>query len=176
MEDDSLIYYIISNITDCILSKKATFSREQQTDIASRLTEIINRKFPSKKYITHDGYKIVSEAQVCCIQRNQKVEWDKLIEKARNIPNDADKAYVLCILANILSHNISIEKRKEVVNEAYEIINSIPSTIERIYNFESLCSLAWNISSSICKDSLTMALKSSFNCKDKKYLLPNGEL
>jgi archaellum biogenesis ATPase FlaH len=93
---DALVYYFIERISDTVSSsrRRRDFTREQQSDIANRLEEISN-KLPDQQNIRHDGYKIISLAQVARIRRPGTQEWASLLDRARKIPNLSDKAFVL---------------------------------------------------------------------------------
>jgi len=166
MDEDSYIYSIISDMVDCISNNRTTLTREQKSIIIMKLNDLNTKKLPNKNFIKHDGYKIISLAQLYRISRPSKEEWNKIIDDAYAIPNLADRSFVLCILASI-ANNIPLENRRKLVSDAKNLIDAIPSTIERIDHYKLLSSLVWNVDAALCKDCLTTALKSSFECKDK---------
>ncbi len=165
IEDDCILYSIISDIADCMADNKALFTREQRDYIAAQLVKIIENQLPNLKFIKHDGYKIISLAQAYRISKRQREDWENLITVAYTIPNIADRAYVLSVLASV--NNLPISRRKDLLKDARKCIDTIPSLIERIVHLEWFSLLAWNVDSGFCKECLTTALKSSIECDDK---------
>lgn len=165
IESDIIMYHIISNIAECVRQNKAMLTREQKNEIIRKLVKIVQSKLPNERYIKHNGYKIISLAQIYTITKVETEKWNELINEAYNIPNTADKAFVLCVIANVMSHS-SLNVRKKLIENARDIIKKIPSKIEMIDHMEMLADSAWYIDSSICKDSLKNALKLSLNCNN----------
>ena len=68
MNNDGQIYYYITCIADSMVlyRKQNHLPREQVSDVITRLETIISDKLPdpTKRHITHNGYKIVAQGQV----------------------------------------------------------------------------------------------------------------
>src|SRR6185437_8871960 len=98
---DSRIYSAISIVGRTLSSKygKTTFSQQQRVSIAGKLQALIDNKLPVSDYIKHDGYKVLSRAQVNRILNARTEKWDAIIADARAIDNLADRSLVLACLA-----------------------------------------------------------------------------
>lgn len=168
IDNDSLLYGLITDISNTIHYKRARYTGQQQNEIAAKLTEIINRKLPSQKNIKHDGYKIVSSAQVARIQRANLDVWQKLISDAHLIPNMADRAYVLCSIAIILPGRESV-RQTELLKETKAIIDGLPSIFDRIEHYELFASLAWMANNSLSRECLQTAMKKATESDNPDY-------
>ena len=167
MEADVLISYFIECIADSIVvgrHKGGKFAREQQNSIAHRLQDIIDKKLPNPRYIKHEGYKILCRAQILRIyseDKNTPQQWLNLIEDARSIPNLNDKAYVLCKIATI----IPPEKfaRKQILQEAKGIADTIPVLLERVALYNSLASSVADVDIALFKQYLEIAMQATLH-------------
>jgi len=159
IDQDDIIYYFINMICDTVnIYRNRRFSQNQKKDIEKHLKDIINEKFPSKRNIVHEGYKIAALAQVYRFVRTTKSkDWIDLIERAEQIPNIADKAYVLFILAVSMPQK---EKRREKVFEtAKDYCDQIPSLIDRISRYQIFASMALNVDQKVSKEYMEKAMQ-----------------
>jgi hypothetical protein len=135
MTDDAEIYTYISGIA----ASTKKFDGQQIADIAERLTEIAKAKFPSKTGITHEGYAIATATHVLKLKNTKAQEWLDLIERAKQIPNVADKALVLALIAKEMPTKRAFESHRDsVVEEAIRVCEQIPSVDDKIRHFSSL--------------------------------------
>ncbi|MEQ2528862.1 hypothetical protein WMO40_19480 [Bacillaceae bacterium CLA-AA-H227] len=138
---DSLIYSIISDIGDSIHVKQSKkFTIQQKLDIASRIDKLIEEKLPNKVHIQHDGYKIVSKATVFRIKQAKMQDWLALIEDAKRIPNNSDKALVLTIVATNIPKNNNHDRILELIDEVDKITETLPTINDKIVQYEALAS------------------------------------
>ncbi len=164
---DYRIYEYIEIIADSITSTygKGKFTRPQKLDIGDRLDKIIEEKLPDTNNIKHDGYKIISKAQVNRIKQIGGIHSDELVEVAHNIPNLSDKAYVLSILVGSFS-NKEKKKRMQLIEEASELIMNIPAAIDRINRLQSLASSALDLDITLSKKYSNLAMKTAIESDD----------
>ena len=133
---DNLIYSIITDISESVQQSKR-FSIQQKLDIANRLEVIIERKLPNQQHIKHDGYKIVSLAEVLKIRQGKIQDWLDLINAARGIPNNSDKAYVLTLIACNFPRN-KFDKIVEIIKEVDELVGTLPTISDKITKYEAM--------------------------------------
>lgn len=135
IKTDSIIYSTIKMIVDIITEKKDRYSSEQKADIKRRLGKIINSKLPDQINIQHDGYKIISQAQLLRIDKEKFDKWRPFFSDALNIPNDSDKTIVFTEILNALNlirrTDYEVEKKSKV-NQILKFIDTIPTFTERI--------------------------------------------
>ncbi len=98
---DSLIFYFILTLSDSLMDHRNSkrFTQQQIADIAAKIDGLCSEKFPSPRYIRHNGYLICTQAQLLRLRRGKSKEWDDLAEQARRLSNTSDKVYVLCTIA-----------------------------------------------------------------------------
>jgi len=158
MKRDSMIYAVISAISETICYKRKKYTNQQVADVINRLTSIIDYKLPDKDNIKHDGYKIISKAEIARINKVSKQQWLDIIDEAYEISNLADKSYVLCIIATLLP-NKDILLSKELLNKSKDIIDQLPSIFDRISHYEIFASTAWPVDQILSRKCMQLAMK-----------------
>jgi hypothetical protein len=129
---DWIVYSHIETLVDSLLWKenKISISTQHKADIESRLNEITEKKFQNPRFIQHQGYKIISRAQIQRLKKSHE-ESAELLDAARAIPNLADRSMVLGILVNCFSH-LDLSARKSLASEAKVVNDGIPFLFDRI--------------------------------------------
>lgn len=160
MDSDSAIYYVIERISVSVRGKSTTvLSRQQRADLVQRLNVIVDELFPRANHIKHEGFALVSKASILSIkQKCNKSEWEPLIKQARDIPNLADKIYVLGIIAATMSGR----DRKNfdgLIDEAVSLIIEMPSPVDKINRYESLADMLKDVDSAISHKCLKFAMQ-----------------
>jgi hypothetical protein len=158
---DYIIYSLIEDIADAIVSLKRrdSFSKEQKFDIAARLSDIIDRKLPTPNYIKHEGYLIISKAEVLRIKPNVSIpEWEELLKSAELIPNTSDKSLVLSVVTGYLPR-----RKMELINYNIErinkIIETIPTTLDKLEQYEGLANSILKINTQMSRVFLKRAME-----------------
>lgn len=169
MEDDSAIYTIISIISETIYYGKSKYTLQQRSDAINRLMSIIDSKLPCIKNIKHDGYKIVAKAQIARIKRANSAEWSKLIDEARKIDNIADRVFILCTIASLLPSSGSMNQT-QILIEAKNLIEKIPSTLDKISRLKFFASLSWGISGELSRECIQSAMKYAIHGDSLEYI------
>ena len=169
MSRDLLIYVIIEQISESIKNRKrrVSLSRDQKNDIFKKFNDLILIKFPNKKYIQHDGYKIASKAQILSFKIGTDQDWLDLIQEALNVPNLADRAYILLIIAITRPSKYSSD-RQSLIKQCIEIADSIPSSLEKIGHFEGIASRIKDIETALGKECLETAMKESLRSDNRE--------
>jgi len=130
---DLIIYTTIKKIVDIITSRKDKYSLEQKSDIKGKLEIIINNKLPQKLNIKHDGYKVVSLAQLLRINREKFDKWRVLFDEAVKIPNISDRIVVYSNILDALNRTRRVEydyEKNTKVSLILKEIEKIPSLFE----------------------------------------------
>ncbi|WP_079506907.1 hypothetical protein [Mesobacillus jeotgali] len=167
-ELDSLIFSIITDIVDSIMDNRYSrkFTIQQKLDIAKRLESLVETKLPNERHIKHDGYKIVSRAQIMKLRQTKFQAWLDLIEEARNVPNLSDRALVLTIVACCFPRNKQ-EKTLEVIEEVEKLVDEIPTINDKLTQYEALASNLVKIDQVKSKSFIKKAMSISIS-KDKE--------
>ncbi len=137
--NDSAIYYVVKEITDYSNSRQAKteLTRQNIADIADRIEQDIVPRLPDLRNIKHEGFVIACLAQVARLRSYSLPNWEELIGRAKNIPNVADRSYVLLILAGGMASRFAT-RTQELFKEARTLIESIPAAIDRMDRLESM--------------------------------------
>ncbi|MNZ14094.1 hypothetical protein D3C78_310110 [compost metagenome] len=167
MTRDSGIFGIIKKLTETVSHKKNKhrFTQQQKREISERLLRLINSKLPDPQSIQHDGYKICTTGFAHTLRDANSVIWKQLVEDARKIPNVADKAFVLIQLARSLPGK-ELGLKKEVLAEAEECSDRIPSLNDRLGRLEMYSLACKDLSVAEAKKALRKSLQLSHGIED----------
>jgi hypothetical protein len=160
LQVDGAIYHFIATICEGLERTSSTLNRNQKLDIISRLEVITANNFPSVDGIQHDGYKIVSLAQIYRLKKVKPSDWQDLANHARSLPNSADRAFVLCAIAEAMPSNRANDRRS-LLEEAEKITEQIPSIVDRAEHYELLATKAVHIDTNFTKRMLDLAMKTT---------------
>src|SRR5690606_30754871 len=117
MREDSAIYHHIESICESLARNPSSLNRNQKLDITGRLEKIVDQCFPSPDGIQHGGYEVVSLAQIYRLKRTTSNDWQDLATRARSLRNSADRAFVLCAIAEAMPSN-RLAERQQLLEEA----------------------------------------------------------
>jgi len=97
-----------------------------------------------------------AEAQIARLDRSNKGIWNSLAQRAKTIPNLADKAFVLIGIASAMP---SKEKTYAIslIQEAKTLIPQISIFYDRISRYEYLAQVTADIDKGLCKECLRQA-------------------
>lgn len=117
---------------------------------------LIDKKLPSPRFISHQGYVIAAKASLATL-RDDRSSLDSLLADARLIPNVADRAFVLTIVADSL-HTKRNTLRKELLHEAAKLIETLPTALDRLTRYESVAESARECDQALARCSLRIGL------------------
>jgi MoxR-like ATPase len=140
IDSDAECYFVIERIADSVASSKS-LSREQKADIPAKLNEVIAAKFPNKRFIMHDGFKLVALAQKARLEPFVRAVWEDLIVSVMAIPNTADRAYVLATIGPLLP-NRERAWRTEIFQQAWTLVSALPASRDKIERYQQLAERA----------------------------------
>ena len=151
IDQDSAIYNVIRQVVDSVFWRpnKPNFTQQQRVDLAQRLSSLVSRKLPNQRFIQHDGFKIVSQAQVARLQKQRQLV-EELILQAKGIKNVADRAFILAEIASSDS-NLDFEERVNLIREAKKLVDQIPAALDRAYRYERVAEASRDIDIALCK-------------------------
>lgn len=157
-ESDGELFYAMRDVVDSIVGQFGNnFKRSQKADLILQMRNLIATRFPNPKYITHEGYIIASEAYLNrALEKSERVDVQKLIERGRKLPNAADQAYVLGLIASTVPGR---KERNALVAEIRAIIDRIPMKVDQVDHYESLSIWLADVDQQMSKD----LLKHAFN-------------
>lgn len=139
MSTDGSIYVSIRLITDAITDtrNRSKFTSTQKADWSARLLDIVEEKLPDGQNIQHNGYVIVCKAAIFTLSDHQWTSWRNLIDAVDEVPNIADQAFILTVLAVLLPKKFNSHK-KSLLERAGQVIDSIPSPLDRLSHLQTL--------------------------------------
>lgn len=156
MKSDSAVCWHIESCVDSIYRQfRNDFNNAQRADILKRLREFAKTKFPNPEGIQHEGYKIIVEAQIARLDR-QNNPWNDLKTRANAIPNLADKAFVLMQIAASMPSKQKLDAI-QLMQDAKALIPNIPFFEDRFGHYETLAKLSVEIDKKFSKDCLRQA-------------------
>jgi hypothetical protein len=155
---DELIYMLINNLVNLLVKpdhrkpgkEKCIIIERQALIIATELINIIEQKLPDQQNIQHKGYKIACQGHIARL-RSSAVEratnkWQSILPSlsalvidVKNIPNIADKIFVMALLADTISQSDPVLAH-ELLSEAGKMVNEIPTFIDRGNRLQVLAS------------------------------------
>lgn len=143
IEFDVPLYSTIEALADCIVAGRqiGKLSRDQQRQIAERVRVAIGNHLPDPRNITHEGYKLIALAQAARMDpttSTRREVWTDLAARARAIPNDSDRAFVL---AHLAATTPSPDDHAEWLSVAENIIGTLPVRLNRVENYLALAQL-----------------------------------
>ncbi len=161
VEADDTAYYVFEDLVNRLEKMfKRSFSSPQRADICHKCKQFVDHKFPNPDYISHDGYKILAEAQMLRLTPVPNA-WDALIARARSIENIADRIFVFAGIAQ------SMPRKKSTLslglfNEAKLLIADIPTFDDRCNRYEVLANYSAERDTKFSKEVLALAWQESF--------------
>ena len=161
MTCDWRIYYLIEALVDsAVLSAyRDNFKRPQRAELIRQLEELADHKFPSPKYIKHQGYVVAARAQINRMKDPTDASpSSELASAARAIPNLADRAYVIAIVA---ATSRKAAERQRYLAEARKIVDGIPILADRIDRYDMMSQMLIDIDPGASKELLRQALQLS---------------
>jgi hypothetical protein len=139
IETDWMIYRTIKILVDSLTWKenRVTITAQHKAEIDKRLQNICDTKFPARRFIKHDGYKIITAAQLSRLRKHRENE--SICSAARTIPNLADRAIILGTIGDCLP-SLDVSARRKLFEESNNLANQIPFLVDRIGRLRSLAS------------------------------------
>jgi len=153
---DHIIYWHLESLVDGLHKRfRDRFNKQQIADILQKLKQLAGSIFPNPAYIKHEGYKILSEAQIARLERDTSV-WDGLAKRARALPNVADSAFVLMGVGAAMP-NKELLKAQTLLREAKDQIPNIATFEDRCGRYEHLAKLSADVDKQLSKECLRQA-------------------
>lgn len=168
MSYDAMILSIIEAIASSIAhnSDRTAFSREQIDRLAARIEALISSKLPDPKNIQHQGYVILAQAQMARLRKDKRTPtWSAIIEQAGNIPNTADRAFVLSSISEIVPATTGLHE--QVLSEAKELTDQMPDILDRLERYESLAAHSMSLNKSLARECIKQAMGSAAQKDDQ---------
>lgn len=134
--DDFTIHGLVEQTVKSLIKSKSHITIEQRNQIVSKIKHIINAKLPSRNGVQHEGYKIISEADLLTLESFNPNTWNQLIIRANLIPNLSDKALTLIVLAGKINSTNKTPKI-QLMENAFEQIKQIPSIYDKTNRFDA---------------------------------------
>ena len=159
MKEDYTIARVVDLLTACASGRRSrvTLTRDQRADIARRLTEALNGRFPDPMNIQHDGYVTLCAVWVNRLRGVEQKVWDDLIAKARSIPNAADRVLVVSAIAEELGGR-DLMRGMQLFNDARKWAEDLSSEIDRGERLAGLGEAASEIDITFSKECLRSAM------------------
>ncbi|MCI0338610.1 MAG: hypothetical protein L0226_13620, partial [Acidobacteria bacterium] len=174
---DSTLYSCIESIVETVCSRKFKdkFSAQQKIEIARLIEEISSSRLPNLSFIRHDGYKILTLAQLRRFGNSRNASWEDIIDIAKKIPNVSDRAFVLSILASLMPAKES-KLQSRLFNECKEIISAIPITLDKVDRYQVLANNALQVNTGVCRESLKLAILATVGASSPETIVSQGTI
>jgi len=134
-DDDTSIFVIFQGIADQISQAAGApkITKEQKAEIGRLMTTIANVRLPLAAGIQHLGFQIVCRGQALRVSGANTEQWRELIVAGENLPNSADRAFVLALLASYLPNRLKNERARlfDISEKATELLQSIEDRYQR---------------------------------------------
>lgn len=134
VSDERVILAYISLATEAV-KQTDRLTPAQRADVERRIRELSAAKYPAPGGIQHEGYTIAADiyAMSCRSARDQRPnEWQQLIDRVRKIPNTADQAFLMTILAEHIPIKQSFDRiRHPLIEDFFATAAKIPTAIDR---------------------------------------------
>ncbi|QSO54066.1 ATP-binding protein [Alicyclobacillus curvatus] len=155
MHQDGIVYSTISSLVDCIsvnAHRYRNYAERQLLSVATRLKTIIHSKLPDPSNIRHDGYMIISLAELCRLRdlahkisgaranqrwKNLCYTWEELRSRATDISNASDRVYVLAT-CGVKAHGFNEDNSDKFLLTAEQFHGDITNHIDRADRFQLL--------------------------------------
>jgi hypothetical protein len=164
---DSMLYLNLESLLTSLRWKEnnRNFTEQQKVQICSEIESLIATALPNSAYVTHEGYALISTAQLLRTRKARDQDWETLITKARSVPNSADRVYVLATVAKLYSgKNTKIQS--ELWNEAESLTKGLPCLVDRIERYHLIATEAELIDLEFSKRCLRAAMKERVRDED----------
>ena len=158
VESDSTIYRYIEGVANSAMWKRNhhSIAQTQKNEIADAISQLSSLKFPNPKFIRHDGYRVLGEAQALRLLREKTVDWGPLIKRARDLDNVSDRVFVIANLAQCL-HSGFYPEKVSLLREACDGTDKIPSLIDRCNRLRMIADIARDIDKAFSKSVIVAA-------------------
>jgi hypothetical protein len=179
LNTDAIIYSTIEKICDCLSKNVSKFTIEQKSILKGKMENIINSKLPDIKNIKHEGYKLISDAQLLRIGRNNYESWLNIFELSENLPNLSDKVVVIATTLEALSKSNSTryeETKKSKIDETFNLIELIPTFNERIKRFTEVIPTIKEIDRPRCEEKIKSVFESTIGRTESSMLKAQKEM
>ncbi|WP_323774079.1 hypothetical protein [Alcanivorax sp.] len=164
IENDSGAAEIIRNLVHsvCNLYKKAKITGEQKGLIVSKVELLIDNKFPSYGYISHNGYQIYLKSYLSCLKPMNWPEWESIISEAKCIPNSSDRVFVLsAIIENIPSKHKT--HRDALILDVMSMVSNIRSSSDKLGRYYNMAEMFWSVDAAVARKCIKEGLLKSAN-------------
>lgn len=100
----------------------------------------------------------MAEAQALRLKREKHADWKPLIERAKSLRNNSDRAYVLTYIASCMHSGFATE-RLQLLEEAKLTCDTIPSIYDRVERLRVVASVARDVDLALARSLVTNAMQ-----------------
>ena len=143
---DSMTYWMLNTICNSLRAKssKRFVTENQRADVIVKMKRIVISKFPNSNFIKHDGYKILSTADILQLSRFTKAAWQDLLDQANALPNVADRCLVLTYVAGKVAKADEVWAG-QIFDQCEREAQTIPSSLDRAGRFSIMAKEAYGV-------------------------------
>ncbi len=167
LESDAVIYSHIEKIVRAV-SETKSYSIVQRQTLVSQLKAVINSKLPSNNFIKHQGFKLISLAQLLRLEKDREIQEDSLAVLVEQIDstivNQSDKAFIYMILSELIP-NTKIKTLDQVsaIKKALELVEELGCDMEFILRVSEFSRALEKINHTLWKEQLKVAFQKTIN-------------
>lgn len=135
-------------------------SKGQRADIDRSLSELCDAKLPSPTGVQHEGYRVLVHAALGLLRQTNELFWRALLSDAIALPNVADQAFTLAVLADIIPTKFT-DVRSEALARGLAFAEGIAASVDKIDRLRLLGQAAAKFDLKTAKEVLERAFRLS---------------
>ena len=164
IKEESRVFFSAQSLVDIIVfAGRAKFSNVQKDLVGGLLQRLINYKFDGADNIDHSGYKICCTALLYKLKGfKNSADWEHLIEWVEDVSVISDRVFILTKIIDSMPASLN-QRKKQVLREAVELIDSLKCGYERLSRCEMLADVGVDIDKPLVKKLVERAVLLSTN-------------
>ena len=161
---DNIMTQAIKWLSESISSKKGRdrLTHQHVQELARRIDLIISSKLPDPHGIQHDGYRLAALAHLYRIRKEPIERWNGLINQAETIPNSADRALLLALIAPAVGSR-NVDRAKDVIKQSESLAKTLPSILDQNRVYRALALAASSLDFGTYRAFLKLSLFAAVN-------------
>lgn len=139
IQDESIVSLDIDLVCDSIDRINLKRNDELISTWQYVLEDIVEKSEQNNFFIGHNGYSIITRFKINETLNKNENSIEKFLTNIDKISNVSDKAYCMAIVVSELKKNTDLKAQNK--SNIEELINSLDSSIERIYRYQDLANI-----------------------------------
>ena len=157
---DYTFTFVLIDLCKALASERGvqTVTKGQRAEIDRLVSEIVTDTLPAPFGIQHGGYKILACGGIALLRSPGSQDWEGAVQGAVTLPNLADQAFTLAVLASIIPARCEA-LRAEAIEKARSISDQIAIPGDKIGSLELVAQTARRFDVTLAKQVLQNAFR-----------------